>query len=444
MKKLKVAMLGAGSGFVLGIAKELMEYELFDNCEFVIMDIAEDRLKVAKDTVSEILKKGKTSIKLTATTSMEKALDGANHVITSCEQNRYANWVKDLRIPAKHGVHQIKGENGGPGGMIHAIRNIALFEDILSGINKYCPDAWLMNFTNPMSVLCTYFKNYSKIKALGFCHQVHGSFGVISEMLGMNPGDIQVLAGGINHLSWLFDIRKRNSGKSCMDEFLQKVRCSKYWTKNFKMIPEQKFTLEMLNIFNMYPIGYDDHIIEYLSCFWEEHEWKDNGYKSLDGSYEKLANQKSYSLENQHLLGKEYEKPPFPKDPNHQHYVEKPCQMIMALETNTPTYIDGINIVNNGAISNLPSDAILDLPAVAIAGEVRSIHVGELPLGPMEICRRQVTLHEMIAKAAHDGDDSLAIQTLCLDPYVRSITQAKNIWDDFREEYANSLPKSFQ
>ncbi|MBU4366782.1 MAG: hypothetical protein L6437_00655 [Kiritimatiellae bacterium] len=167
--------------------------------------------------------------------------------------------------------------------------------------------------------------------------------------------------------------------------------------------------------------------------------WKKHGYKSLAGFYETVvANIKktaATALSPQRLLGKEYKEPPFPVNNDHPYYAEKPCQVIVALETNTPTYFDAINIVNHGAISNLPSDAIVDVPAMAIGGQVRSIHVGELPLGPMEICRRQITLHEMIAKATHDGDDSLAVQTLCLDPYVRSLSQARNIWAAFRKEY---------
>ena len=104
--------------------------------------------------------------------------------------------------------------------------------------------------------------------------------------------------------------------------------------------------------------------------------------------------------------------------------------MITALETNTPLYFDAINIRNNGAVENLPDDVILDVPALAIGGEVRSVHVGKLP---------QTVIHEMVARAAAEGDDSLAIQALCLDPYVFSITQAKNIWADYRKEYQEEL-----
>ena len=137
-----------------------------------------------------------------------------------------AEVAKDLGIPEQFGVYQVKGENGGPGGMIHGMRNISMFMGILKEMEKLCPDAWLLNFTNPMSILCTYFKNCSPIKAIGFCHQVHGSFGVIAEMIGMAPGELEVLSAGVNHLNWLFDIRKKGTGESCMEEFLGKVRVS--------------------------------------------------------------------------------------------------------------------------------------------------------------------------------------------------------------------------
>ncbi len=444
MKKLKISMLGGGSGFVLSVARELAEHEIFHDCAFCIMDVAEDRLKTAESAVQEIFAKSACGIELSSTLSRREALEGADYVVTSCEINRNENWVKDLRIPAGFGVHQVKGENGGPGGMIHAVRNIGMFQDILSDMENICPRALLMNFTNPMSILCTYFKNYSTVRALGFCHQVHGSFGVIAEMLGYAPGELEVVSGGINHLNWLFDIRLKGSGESFQDEFILKVRQSKYWLERFDNIPTQKFTLEVLNTFNMYPIGYDDHIIEYLPFFWEREEWEEHGYESLAGTYERLAREKEHTLETQRLLGKEYRKPPFPEDPDHPYYSEKPCRVIKALETNEPLYTDSIVIKNNGAISNLPADAIVDVPAVASGGEVRSVHVGKLPAGPMEICRRQVALHEMVAEAAHEGDDSLAVQALCLDPYIRSLSQARKIWEAFRKEYKDYLPKAFK
>ncbi|MBQ7696486.1 MAG: hypothetical protein IJT50_15330, partial [Lentisphaeria bacterium] len=328
----------------------------------------------------------------------------------------------------------------GPGGLIHGLRNVALYREIGRNIEKYAPDAWLMSFSNPMSVICTYFKNYSKVKCLGFCHQVHGSFGVIAEMLGMEPGELEVVTAGVNHFNWLFDIRKRGTRSSFMAEFLEMVRRSPYWHQAFDNIPRQTFTLELLEIFGMYPVGYDEHIVEFTSCFYDSSEWGRYGYRNLASFYEEKIRQGNRTLEDQQQAAKGGPIPPFPRDPAHPYYAENPCRVIAALETNTPCYIDAINIVNHGAVDNLPADCILDIPALAVGGEVRAIHVGALPPGPCELSRRQVALHEMIARAAVEGDDGLVLQALCLDPYVRSINQAKNIWREFRELYREDLP----
>ncbi len=439
MSKLKITMPGAGSGFVLSVAQELVRDPLFADGEFMLYDPDASRLGAAVAAVAELFRKRNSHIELKSTLSLEEAVEGSDYIISSCEKNRYPNWVNDFRIPEKYGVHQIKGECGGPGGLIHGLRQINLYSSLAKAIEKYAPGAWLMSFSNPMSTICTYFKNYTKVKTVGFCHQVHGSFGVVAEMLGFAPGELEVITAGVNHFNWLFDVRLKGTGKSFMKEFLERVHQSPYWREKFDNVPQQTFTLELLDVFGMYPVGYDEHIVEYTSCFYEPHEWEKHGFKSLRGFYEKKISEGTRTLEDQQNAEKNNAFPPFPKDPHHPYYAENPCRVISALETNTPCYIDAVNIVNHGAVGNLPADAILDLPALVIGGAVRSIHVGDLPPGPCELSRRQVALHEMIAQAAVEGDDGLVLQALCLDPYVRSITQAKNIWREFRELYREDL-----
>ncbi len=441
----RIAMLGAGSGFTINIAHELAASRVLAGATLVLMDLSADRLARAEQVVRKIFEEAGTGVRVESVTDLESALRGCGYVIASCERNRYPYWVKDVDLPRRHGVHQYTGENGGPGGQIHSLRNIAMFQPILKAMERLCPDAWMLNFTNPMSFLCTYFKNYSPIRAMGFCHQVHGSFGVIAEMLGMEPGDLQVISGGVNHFNWLLDIRRRGTNRSCMREFFEQVRASKYWKERFHGIPEQTFTLEILNTFDAYCIGYDDHIVEYLPFFYEESEWADHpGHESILTRRLIPTVQKGDSgkaLEYMALLpDARAQMAPFPKNDRHPYYAEKPCAVIEALETNEPLYLDAVNIVNHGSISNLPADAIVDIPAVVVGGMARGIHVGALPVPAAELCRRQITLHEMIAQAAHEGNEKLVVQALCLDPYVHSITQARNIWADFRKEFRDELP----
>ena len=121
MERLKIAMPGAGSGFVLTVAGELVKDPLFEGCEFMLYDPDPVRLWAAEQAVKELFERARAKIVLRASSSPGEAFEGSSYVISSCEKNRYPNWVNDLRIPAKYGVEQVKGENGGPGGLIHGL-----------------------------------------------------------------------------------------------------------------------------------------------------------------------------------------------------------------------------------------------------------------------------------------------------------------------------------
>ena len=436
----KIVMIGAGSGFLITVAKEIAVAKSLQNCRFCVMDIDPERLALAEAKSRELLA-ACPGVTVEATGDLGTALTGADYVVTSCETNRWAFWLSDLKIPEKYGVFQAMAENGGPGGIIHALRNIKLLGGIARAMERLCPRAWLMNFTNPMSFLCTYLNKYTAIRTLGFCHQVHGSFGVIAEQLGFEPGDLQVITGGVNHFNWLLDVRRRGSSESYLAEFLRRVQESEWWLSKHDNVPRQEFTLEVLKTFGAYPVGYDDHIIEYLPFFYEREEWAAHGYESREAALRETLAQDRTTLQVNALQGHNSALYPFPKDNDHPYYAEKPTAVIQALETNQPLYLDALNILNRNAIDNLPADAVVDIPAVIVGGEARGIHVGALPLGAMELCRRQITQHELIARAAAEGDATLVEQALCLDPYVRSITQARAIWKDYREEYGEWLPE---
>lgn len=444
---IKIAMIGAGSpGFSQAVGKELMKSDSLGESTFVMMDIDARRVEASAALMRKQVTEAGASLRIEHTTDRRAALDGARYVVTSCEPHRVPFWIQDLAIPEKHGVEQWTGENGGPGGQIHAMRNITLFMSICRDMRELCPDAWLMNFTNPMSFLCTYFHRHGGVKALGFCHQVHGSFGVIAEMLGMEPGDLEVIAAGINHFNWLIDVRRKGEGVSYLETFLARVRESKYWHDVRPGMPPQRFTREMLEVFGAYPVGYDDHIAEYVPFFYDKAQRDRLGYHDHRAHLERWRRDvqrhgdDTFTAQVKAVSETDV---PFPRDPEHAHYVEKPCLMMEAMETNTTTYTDAINIVNGGAVENLPADAIVDIPAVAVGGEVRGVHVGPLPRACAELCRRQITIHELVVNATVSGDRQLAFQAMCLDPYIRNLDQGRAVLDDLLEVYRDWLPQFF-
>lgn len=446
----RFVMIGAGSFFTDAITEGLCRARaLFDGSRFVLVDASPERLALSLARNQKIVAESGADIQFESTTDRRRALDGCDYVITACEKERVRYWIQDLEIPRRYGVEQYMGENGGPGGQAHALRNISMFMDICADMRELCPQAWLMNFTNPMSFVCTYFHRYSGVRAVGFCHQVHGSMGVVAEMLGFEPGELQVISGGVNHFNWLLDLRRRSTGESYMETFLARVRRSPYWKKIHKNIPPQKLTLEILNTFGLYPVGYDDHICEYLPFFYPPEQWKDLGYtprlEGLKKEYRaQRKRQKAGFAQQQQAETRarsEFYHVPFPRDGNHPYYQEQPTEVIEALESGNALPLTSVVIPNNGAIDNLPAAAVVDIPGIVTGGEVRGIHVGPLPPFAMELCRRQITIHELITAAAVEGDRQKIVQAMALDPYVQTMEQARKITAAFLRAYKEELPQ---
>lgn len=446
---MKIVMIGAGSHFTDAILLSMFGDNIFDDCQFILYDVDEGKLVHSRKRVNKLLEEHKSSIQIKESMNLEESLEGCHYVITSCEKLRVPYWYQDLYIPQKHGVIQFTGENGGPGGQAHAMRNITLFMGLCSKIMDICPEAWLLNFTNPMSFVCTYFRTVKNLKFAGICHQVKGSMGVVSEMLGMEPGDLEFVSAGINHFNWLLDVRKKGETGSYLNEFLEKVRESPYWEKLHPKIPDQMFTKYLLDFTGVYPIGFDDHILEYVPFFYPQDKWRELGYSP---KIDKMEKEVKTLEENKHLTPEqkaelktkarqEFMDWPFPKDDTVPYYKESPVEIIHALETSEPFHLHSIVTPNNGCIDNLPFDAIVDIPATVYGGEIRGMHVGPLPDLPAELCRRQITIHEMIVKATVTGDRKMVYRAMALDPWVRDLQQAKNIADEFFKFYQEELPQ---
>ena len=445
-----IAMIGAGSFFTDSVTEGLCRQpDLFAGSTFTLVDSDDERLRLSLHRQEKIVREAGVDITLAATTDRRRALAGCDYVVTSFDRDRARTWLRDIEIPQASGVHCWLGENGGPGGQAHAMRNITVFMDIAKDMEELCPDAWLMNFTNPMSFVCTYMRRYTSIKTLGFCHQVHGSMGVVAEMLGYEPGDLEVISGGINHFNWLVDIRRKGSAESFMEAFKEKVLASEWWHRILPNVPEQIFTREILETFDAYPIGYDSHIAEYLPFFYDVDERARLGFpdhathlKAFIAKRDALAvatDEEKQAAES--MARSEFQNVPFPKDGTHPWYRELTTDVMEAFAANQPLHLTSIVIPNHGSIDNLPHDAIVDIPAVAIGGAVRGLHVGPLPPFAAELCRRQIAIHELLCEATVEGSRLKFRQSLALDPYVRSMSQARDIADAFLAEYRDDLPQ---
>ena len=212
MRLTKIVLIGAASASFgpRMIADAVLTPELRGST-LVLVDIDEPRLQVMTAYARRLNEAIGASLKVESTPDRTRALPGAEFVITSIAIKRDELWKLDHQIPLKHGIKQVLGENGGPGGLSHSLRNIPIVLSIARDMEKLCPDALLMNFTNPESRICLAVSRYTNIKFVGLCHGIGMAYDSIARITGLPMEDLEAIAAGLNHFVWVLDIRRKSS-----------------------------------------------------------------------------------------------------------------------------------------------------------------------------------------------------------------------------------------
>ena len=204
----KIAFIGAGSfGFTRGLVRDILTFPAFEDCTIALMDINEDRLKYIEKAVNKIVKAGNYPAKVIATTDRAEALDGADGVLITILQGGVQIWRNDIEIPKKYGVDINVGDTRGPSGIFRALRTIPVMLDICKDIEKYCPNAIVLNYTNPMAMLCRVMQGESKVNVTGLCHSVQGTAQMLARWIGAPMDEITYLCAGINHQAWYLEYK---------------------------------------------------------------------------------------------------------------------------------------------------------------------------------------------------------------------------------------------
>ena len=432
----KIVFIGASKSFFLQSIRSLNRYEPFRGAEVVAVDIDEKILDAAVADAKRLSVELGMPLDITGTLDRKAALEGADWIVPAAERRRYDFWKRDLEIAERHGVGQAIGENGGPAGFFHAIRQLSMFMDFAMDFKAICPSARIVNLSNPMSHLIMLLGNKFGLDAYGICHGVQGCTGCCAEAMDMAPDALDVVAAGINHFVWLLRIHRKGTGVDLYPEFRKRIRDNIFYNR---------LSIDCMDIFGLYPVPYDSHITEYLPFAGQE-AWEDYGLYSkltqFNMSAELNKGRKMNPDTPAELLAIEELHPKYPKDWKHPRYADDDAGELMGpLEMLQHHYRPSITIRNDGAISNLPDDAIVDVPAYFIGGKVYPLHVGPLPEAIAQLCLRQVSIHRLIVEAAMTGDRSLALQALCIDPHVHTIRQARGILEDGLKEYKAELPQ---
>ncbi|MBL8164695.1 MAG: hypothetical protein JNJ61_22095 [Anaerolineae bacterium] len=461
----KIVVLGAGSAiFGLGALARIIQNERLRGAELAMVDIDAESLETMHNVAEKMNEAWGAGMHITSTTDRLQALPGADFVIVSIQVGpRETVWEMDWQIPLRHGVRQPYAENGGPGAFSHTARNLPVILGIARDMERLCPDAWYLNLTNPLIRLSYAVHRYTKIKVLGLCHQLLWGYAMAATVLadrwaipippdfhvhtdatnmpnfipvamaGMKHLDIK--AAGINHFSWVYDIRDRETGEDLYP--LLRERWLNGFRKDFEPL-----TREMFQIFGMMPTAGDSHMCEYLAYAhdpvtkpWEKYHLR---LQSWDGNRQRRAERRALAA----AIASGERSVDDLRDLHRFAILNEPVpEIVTALHFNERFYSQQLNIPNNGLIPNLPDEAIVEVPGVLSGMGIQGLAFPALPEGIAELCRRELTRSKIAVEAALHGDRDLSLQALLLDPMISDIDTARAILDDFLTEFAEYLPQ---
>lgn len=424
IRKPKIVIIGAGStSFGRSCIKDAFSTKELWGSELAFVDLdatALDRMvKVAERMNNEV----KAGFKITKSTDRCSVLPGADFIITSIAINRIELWKQDFKIPFKYGIQHVLGENGGPGCVFHTMRNIPIILDICRDIEKLCPEALLINFTNPESRICLAIRKYTKVKAVGLCHQIGEGINIVRKILGEGAPEIDVKAFGLNHFTWFSEISDKKTGENLYPLFIEKE-------KTFD--PEyEKLSRYLFHKFGMFPTSGDGHIGEYIPFAHElmstegyDFAADEAGRKDNVKFLEDMADPAN-SLDEDMLL---------PSG-------EKAFAIIRGITYNTNELIEAVNIPNDGYIRNLAEDAIVEVPAIVSGKGLHGLGMGCLPRGIAALCSGQINVQHLVVDAGATGNKDLVMQALLVDPNVPSAKAAEGIYNELMEINKPYLPQ---
>ena len=458
-----IVVIGAGSAsFGENTLSALVRSARLRGSRLALVDHSPQNLDIVYRLAQRLNREWDAQMQISAHTQHAEALAGAEFVISAIEVGpREELWRQDYEIPLRFGVRQPYAENGGPGGFAHAARNIGPLMQIVRDMEQACPQAWLINYTNPMIRICEAVNRHSHIRCVGLCHQIFAGYGMIGIALANDLGfyvpegitgtysdviqyplmtqvtkqavqRIEVRAAGLNHFTWALSIHDRQSGEDLYPLFRQR------WAA---LPPDfEPLTRAVFDAFGIFPIPGDTHLCEYLPWLSnaETQPWKKYNIHLYD--WELFAGLRDFSLDR----------------------LSSMADGIMGIESLLDTDSEGAlemveniagagrhvhlaaNLPNVGQIPNLPVGAAVETPVVVSGAGVQPVLMEALPRSVAELCRREITAVQLGVDAAVYGDRQTALECLLLDPVISDMAQARQILEAYLEAYRSHLPQFWQ
>ncbi|MED4074454.1 alpha-glucosidase/alpha-galactosidase [Priestia endophytica] len=428
----KITFLGAGSTvFAKNVLGDSMTVPSLQNFEFALFDIDHERLKDSEIMLNNIKENLNSTVKVVTYTDRKEALRGATYVINAIQVGGYdPSTIIDFEIPKKYGLRQTIADTVGIGGIFRNLRTIPVMMDFAKDMQEVCPDAWLLNYTNPMAVLTGIMLRYAGIKTVGLCHSVQVCTDELLKSLDMPTDNVQSKIAGINHMAWLLEV-KRN-GKDLYPEIKRRAK-EKQKNKHDDMV-----RFELMERFGYYVTESSEHNAEYHPYFIK------NKYPELINRFNIPLDEYPRRCVNQIEDWKKMRNDlVHDKNLSHKRSHEYGSYIMEAMETNQPIKIGG-NVLNTGGlISNLPKNAVVEVPCLVDASGVTPTYIGDLPEQLAALNRTNINTQLLTIEAAMTRKKEHIYQAAMLDPHTSaelSIDDIVSLCDDLIEAHGDWLP----
>ena len=446
----KITFMGAGSTvFARNVIGDCMLRDALRDSEFMLYDIDKERLAESEyilNVINKNVNNGRAKIKTAlGVDNRQKALTGSDFVINAIQVGGYEpSTVIDFEIPKKYGLRQTIADTLGIGGIFRALRTIPVMLDFAHDIEKVAPNAWFLNYTNPMCMLTGAMLQGSSVKTVGLCHSVQCCVETLLKDLDMDASPerlarIRSKIAGINHMAWLLEITE--DGKDLYPE-IKKVAAEKLKVWRKAKTKEEKsgdmIRLQMMLHFGYYITESSEHNAEYHP--W----WIKSRYPELIDEFNIPLDEYPRRCINQIAAWKK-QYAELKDDPNLGHELSREygSGIINAITTNTPFQIGG-NVMNNGFIPNLPSNAVVEVPCLVDGSGVQGTYVGNLPEQCAAMNRSNINVQLLTIEAALTRKKERIYQAAMLDPHTAaelSLDDIVSMCNDLIKAHGNMLPK---
>ncbi len=432
---MKITFIGAGSlGFFRRLTCDILSFPALNGMTLTLMDIDEKKLGYSVKIAERILREGNYKAKIESTTDRRKALEGADYVIVAILHGGIDVITKDIKIPLKYGVDQCIGDTLGPGGVFRALRTIPVMLDICKDMEEICPNALMLNYTNPMAMLSWAMNKYSKIKVIGLCHSVQGTSEQLAKYIGADYKDITFKVAGINHQAWFLEFKWK--GKDAYPILREKIKEDEIYGKDTTRC-------EMFKHLDYFVTESSGHNSEYNPWFRKRKDLLEKYTNKRDpwnGEPGFILWIYGTDRENYEEQLKAMADGTDPIDFTRSH--EYGSYIINSIETGELSVFNG-NVVNDGLITNLPDNCTVEVMCVADRNGVTPTFVGDLPPQCAALTRTNVNVHELTIEAALTLRKEHIYQAALLDPHTGAeltIDEIVALCDALIEAHGDYLP----